>query len=185
ADEPTGNLDPGLTQEIMSLLSDANVRGTTVVVATHDLTMVERLQKRVVRLEKGRIVSDGGGPATVRRVGYGGVTAERGREGAAFLAFGDGGHPAPALRPHRLHHHPGHRPLHARAGALGGARAGPSCGKPRGRGPGHGVSGSARVARGPRGGRERAPGSGDGGGGGEPARGHGAAGARARSGCRV
>jgi cell division transport system ATP-binding protein len=54
--------------EIMSLLSDANVRGTTVVVATHDLAMVERLQKRVVRLDKGRIVSDGG-PAVVRRVG--------------------------------------------------------------------------------------------------------------------
>jgi cell division transport system ATP-binding protein len=69
ADEPTGNLDPGLTQEIMSLLSDANVRGTTVVVATHDLLMVERSGKRVVRLEKGRIVSDVGGPTMVRRVG--------------------------------------------------------------------------------------------------------------------
>jgi cell division transport system ATP-binding protein len=69
ADEPTGNLDPGLTQEIMSLLSDANVRGTTVVVATHDLVMVERSGKRVVRLEKGRIVSDAGGPTMVRRVG--------------------------------------------------------------------------------------------------------------------
>jgi len=68
ADEPTGNLDPGLTQEIMSLLSDANVRGTTVVVATHDLAMVERLQKRVVRLERGHIVQDAG-PAVVRRVG--------------------------------------------------------------------------------------------------------------------
>jgi len=69
ADEPTGNLDPGLTLEILSLLQDANVRGTTVVVATHDLPMVERSGKRVVRLEKGRIVSDAGGPTVVRRVG--------------------------------------------------------------------------------------------------------------------
>jgi cell division transport system ATP-binding protein len=69
ADEPTGNLDPGLTVEIMNLLSDANVRGTTVVVATHDATVMERYQKRVVRLEKGRIVSDPGGMTSVRRVG--------------------------------------------------------------------------------------------------------------------
>jgi cell division transport system ATP-binding protein len=69
ADEPTGNLDPGLTQEILTLLQDANVRGTTVVVATHDLPMVERSGKRVVRLEKGRITSDPGGPTVVRRVG--------------------------------------------------------------------------------------------------------------------
>ena len=69
ADEPTGNLDPDLTLEIMSLLAEANVRGTTVVVATHDTTVVDRYQKRVVRLEKGRVVSDAGGPASVRRVG--------------------------------------------------------------------------------------------------------------------
>ena len=69
ADEPTGNLDPELSQEIMSLLQDANVRGTTVVVATHDLPMVERSGKRVVRLDRGRIVSDAGGPTVVRRVG--------------------------------------------------------------------------------------------------------------------
>jgi len=68
ADEPTGNLDPELTLEIMSLLAEANVRGTTVVVATHDTTVVDRYQKRVIRLEKGRVVSDGG-PASVRRVG--------------------------------------------------------------------------------------------------------------------
>jgi cell division transport system ATP-binding protein len=53
----------------MSLLSDANVRGTTVIVATHDIAMVERSQKRVVHLEKGRIVADAGGPAVVRRTG--------------------------------------------------------------------------------------------------------------------
>jgi cell division transport system ATP-binding protein len=69
ADEPTGNLDPELTQEILTLLQAANVRGTTVVVATHDLAMVERSGKRVVRLEKGRVTSDVGGPTVVRRVG--------------------------------------------------------------------------------------------------------------------
>jgi cell division transport system ATP-binding protein len=58
ADEPTGNLDPGLTVEIMDLLCDANVRGTTVVVATHDSTVLARYHKRVVRLEQGQVVTD-------------------------------------------------------------------------------------------------------------------------------
>jgi cell division transport system ATP-binding protein len=69
ADEPTGTLDPALTLEIMSLLADANIRGTTVIVATHDTAVVDRYQKRVVRLEKGHVISDGGGGASVRRVG--------------------------------------------------------------------------------------------------------------------
>src|SRR5262249_13972033 len=69
ADEPTGNLDPDLTLEIMSLLAEATVRGAAVVVATHDTSVVDRYQKRVIRLEKGRVVSDAGGPASVRRVG--------------------------------------------------------------------------------------------------------------------
>ena len=58
ADEPTGNLDPGLTVEIMDLLCEANVRGTTVMVATHDSTVLERYHKRVVRIERGKIVAD-------------------------------------------------------------------------------------------------------------------------------
>ncbi len=58
ADEPTGNLDPALTIEIMDLLNDATGRGTTVVVATHDESLLSRYQKRTVRLEGGRIVSD-------------------------------------------------------------------------------------------------------------------------------
>jgi cell division transport system ATP-binding protein len=64
ADEPTGNLDPERTLEVMELLSAANARGTTVVVATHDRSILERYKRRVVTLERGRLVSDG---ASVRR----------------------------------------------------------------------------------------------------------------------
>jgi len=59
ADEPTGNLDPELSQEIDSLLNDINARGSTVVVATHDKAWVDRTQKRVIRLERGRVVAGG------------------------------------------------------------------------------------------------------------------------------
>ena len=59
ADEPTGNLDPERTLEIMDLLADVNVRGATVVVATHDISLLERYHKRVLRLERGRVVSGG------------------------------------------------------------------------------------------------------------------------------
>jgi cell division transport system ATP-binding protein len=58
ADEPTGNLDPELTVEIMDLIASAALRGTTVVVATHELEIVRRYGKRAVRLEDGRIVED-------------------------------------------------------------------------------------------------------------------------------
>jgi len=58
ADEPTGNLDPELTVEIMDLIASAAIRGTTVVVATHELEIVRRYGKRAVRLEGGRIVED-------------------------------------------------------------------------------------------------------------------------------
>jgi len=59
ADEPTGNLDPDLTVEIMDLIASAATRGTTVVVATHELALVGRYGKRSVRLEGGRIAEDG------------------------------------------------------------------------------------------------------------------------------
>jgi cell division transport system ATP-binding protein len=59
ADEPTGNLDPDRTVEVMELLHAANARGTAVVVATHDRSLLERYRKRVVALERGRVVSDG------------------------------------------------------------------------------------------------------------------------------
>lgn len=66
ADEPTGNLDPALTVEIMDLLTDVNARGTTVVVATHDATLIERYQKRTLRLEKGTLVADERGAKAAR-----------------------------------------------------------------------------------------------------------------------
>ncbi len=59
ADEPTGNLDPDLSLEIMRLFREINARGTTVVVATHDREMVRRMQRRAVVLEHGRVVDRG------------------------------------------------------------------------------------------------------------------------------
>ena len=58
ADEPTGNLDPDTAWEIMSLLNDINRRGTTVVVATHAKDIVDKMQKRVIAIEKGNVYSD-------------------------------------------------------------------------------------------------------------------------------
>ena len=58
ADEPTGNLDPGLTDSILQLLFDANARGTTVIVATHDRGLLSRYHKRTIALDKGKLVSD-------------------------------------------------------------------------------------------------------------------------------
>ena len=57
-DEPTGNLDPKTTWEIMKLLENINEQGTTVLVVTHNADIVNSMQKRVVTLEKGVIVSD-------------------------------------------------------------------------------------------------------------------------------
>jgi cell division transport system ATP-binding protein len=57
-DEPTGNLDPSNTSEIMELLLRINLKGTTVMVATHNQAVVDRMRRRVVRLEDGRIVTD-------------------------------------------------------------------------------------------------------------------------------
>lgn len=58
ADEPTGNLDPETSWEIMKLLIDINNRGTTVVVATHEKNIVDSLKKRVICIDKGIIVRD-------------------------------------------------------------------------------------------------------------------------------
>jgi len=58
ADEPTGNLDPKTTWEIMDLLEEINAKGTTVVVVTHNRDIVNTMKKRVIKLKKGVIVSD-------------------------------------------------------------------------------------------------------------------------------
>ena len=58
ADEPTGNLDPKNSQEIMKLLEEINEKGTTVVVVTHNREIVNSMKKRVITMNKGVIVSD-------------------------------------------------------------------------------------------------------------------------------
>ena len=57
-DEPTGNLDPETSIGIMQLLHRINRTGTTVLVATHDRDMVDRMRRRVIELESGRLVRD-------------------------------------------------------------------------------------------------------------------------------
>ncbi|SEA02665.1 cell division transport system ATP-binding protein [Pseudobutyrivibrio sp. ACV-2] len=61
ADEPTGNLDSDNTWEIMKLLDEINQRGTTVVVVTHNMEIVRAMNKRVITIKKGVVVSDVGG----------------------------------------------------------------------------------------------------------------------------
>jgi cell division transport system ATP-binding protein len=59
ADEPTGNLDPDLAVEIMRLFREINARGTTVLVATHDRDLIERMQRRTIILEHGSVIAGG------------------------------------------------------------------------------------------------------------------------------
>ena len=59
ADEPTGNLDPDLSLEIMNLFREINARGTTVVVATHDRELIRRVGRRSVTLDHGRLAEQG------------------------------------------------------------------------------------------------------------------------------
>ena len=59
ADEPTGNLDPARSLEIMMLLEQINALGTTVMVVTHERDLVNRFTKRVVAIDEGKIISDG------------------------------------------------------------------------------------------------------------------------------
>jgi cell division transport system ATP-binding protein len=56
ADEPTGNLDPDLSLDIMNLLREVNARGTTVVVATHDRELIRRVGRRAIALDHGRLI---------------------------------------------------------------------------------------------------------------------------------
>jgi len=68
ADEPTGNLDPDTAWEIMDLLEQINLRGTTIVMVTHAKDIVDRMRKRVIAIESGHIVRDESG-----QYGYKGV----------------------------------------------------------------------------------------------------------------
>lgn len=61
ADEPTGNLDPQRSLEIMTLLERINAMGTTMLVVTHEKELVNRFSKRVVAIENGKVISDGQG----------------------------------------------------------------------------------------------------------------------------
>jgi len=58
ADEPTGNLDPQTSLEIMEILEQINKRGTTVIVATHDQMIVNHFKKRVITLDQGKVIKD-------------------------------------------------------------------------------------------------------------------------------
>ena len=58
ADEPTGNLDPKTSEEIMALMEQINDRGTTVLVVTHNKDIVNAMRKRVVTMHNGKIISD-------------------------------------------------------------------------------------------------------------------------------
>ena len=58
ADEPTGNLDPDNSREIMGLLSRINLSGTTIIMATHDRGIVDQMQRRVVEIQDGRVIRD-------------------------------------------------------------------------------------------------------------------------------
>lgn len=65
ADEPTGNLDPDMSNVIFDLLLEANARGVTVVVATHNLSIIEELNLRTVVLDRGRVIGDFASPRGV------------------------------------------------------------------------------------------------------------------------
>src|SRR3989338_10434962 len=58
ADEPTGNLDPKTSWEILKILKDINKKGTTVLMASHNVDIVNSLKKRVIALKEGKIVRD-------------------------------------------------------------------------------------------------------------------------------
>lgn len=65
ADEPTGNLDPELTKEVIGILKEVNAKGTTIIVATHNKSLIEGLRKRVIALKKGRVIGEfSGKPAS-------------------------------------------------------------------------------------------------------------------------
>jgi cell division transport system ATP-binding protein len=118
ADEPTGNLDPSTSAGIMTLLSAINANGTTVIMATHDVGIVNQMQRRVIELVSGQVVRDerGGGyqtqamPVVQQR--------ESATEDAALAAQPPASAPAPAPLPAPA---PAARPEPAPAPAAGTA----------------------------------------------------------------
>ncbi len=67
ADEPTGNLDPALSAEIMNLFAEFNQVGVTVLIASHDIDLISRMGKRVLVLDKGRLIDGAGEQGEVRQ----------------------------------------------------------------------------------------------------------------------
>jgi cell division transport system ATP-binding protein len=59
ADEPTGNLDPQSAREMFALFKDINLKGTTVLIATHDWETVRKMQRRIITMERGEVTDDG------------------------------------------------------------------------------------------------------------------------------
>ena len=78
ADEPTGNVDPQMSYDIVQMLTQINEKGTTVLMVTHEHDLVHQFHHRVITLEKGHIVADTGRPRRTGTVSLGAVAAERG-----------------------------------------------------------------------------------------------------------
>ena len=76
ADEPTGNVDPQMSYDIVEMLSQINQRGTTILMVTHEHELVHQFDHRVITLEKGHIVSDTGRPRRTGTVSLGEMAAE-------------------------------------------------------------------------------------------------------------
>ena len=79
ADEPTGNLDPELSMEIMRLFREINAQGATILVATHDPALIRAFGRRVIHLEGGRLIDSAQAQAPGERLGLASLHAVRGR----------------------------------------------------------------------------------------------------------
>ena len=99
ADEPTGNLDPTTSQGIMSLLDRINRTGTTVVMATHDSTIVDSMRRRVIEIDHGAVIRDqargiyGLDPTVSSTRGVPAVTIAAARAGSGDLDFAEANEP--------------------------------------------------------------------------------------------
>lgn len=89
ADEPTGNLDPVLSNDIMSLFDKINALGATVVVVTHDLELVHQFEHRVVTIENGKIVSDVPARSKVRLVKEKAEPKAESKDGSGDVSLSD------------------------------------------------------------------------------------------------